>query len=31
MTRGAEVKLLRLSDTEDMGDVSRDRPILYVT
>lgn len=31
MTRGIGVKLLKLSDTEDMGDVSRDGPVLYVT
>lgn len=31
MTRGPGVKLLRSSDTEDVGDVSRDRPIFDVT
>lgn len=31
VTRGTGVKLLRLSDIEDMGDVSRDRPIFVVT
>lgn len=31
VTRGTEVKLSRPSDTEDTGDISRDRPIFDVT